>query len=317
MLDVELRVHFFAEYIVYFYNGRRLLCSRPNDKNRKGYNSFPIAIGIITHSSCLHIFAYFVLLYNLMPHQKDNFIFGLHPVIEAIESGKEIEKIFIQANLTSQVAKDLQRLLRENDIQFQYVPLEKLNRITGKNHQGVVAYVSEITYQKTEDILPFLFEQGKVPLLLILDEITDVRNMGALVRTAECAGAQAVIIPQKGSALINAEGMKASAGALNILPVCREKSLGETVRFLQNSGVQVLACNEKTDTSYTAADLTGPTAFVLGSEGKGISNELLDLCDKQVKIPLMGKIDSLNVSVSAGIVLFEAVRQRTINTGTK
>lgn len=252
-----------------------------------------------------------------MQHPKDNFIFGLRPVIEAIESGKEIEKVFIQTNLTSLVAKDLQRLLRENNILFQYVPLEKLKRITPKNHQGVVAYVSEITYQKIEDILPFLFEQGKIPLLLILDEITDVRNMGAIVRSAECAGADAVIIPQKGSALINAEGMKASAGALNILPVCREKGLAETIHFLQTSGVQVLACTEKAENAYTSLNLTVPTAFIMGSEGKGISAELLHLSDKQVKIPLMGKIDSLNVSVASGIVLFEALRQRGVNASVK
>ncbi len=248
-----------------------------------------------------------------MQNPKDNFIFGLRPVIEAIESGKEIEKVFLQTNLTSAVAKDLQRLLRENNILFQYVPLEKLKRITSKNHQGVVAYVSEIKYQKIEDILPFLFEKGKTPLILLLDEITDVRNMGALVRTAECAGADAVVIPRKGSALINAEGMKASAGALNILPVCRENSLAETVDFLQASGVQVLACDEKADIPYTDIDLSIPTAFIMGSEGKGISSELLGMCDKQVKIPLMGKIESLNVSVSAGVVLFEALRQRMVN----
>ena len=252
-----------------------------------------------------------------MQHPKDNFIFGLRPVIEAIESGKEIEKVFLQTNLTSAVAKDLQRLIRENNIQFQYVPLEKLRRITPKNHQGVVAYVSEIVYQKIEDILPFLFENGKIPLILVLDEITDVRNMGAIARAAECAGADAMVIPQKGSALINAEGMKASAGALNILPVCREKSLADTVHFLQTSGVQVLACTEKAETSYANMDLTVPTAFIMGSEGKGISAELLRLCDKQMKIPLMGKIDSLNVSVAAGIVLFEALRQRTVNASCK
>lgn len=252
-----------------------------------------------------------------MQHPKDNFIFGLRPVIEAIESGKEIEKAFLQTNLTSIVAKELQRLLRENNIPFQYVPLEKLKRITSKNHQGVVAYISEIAYQKIEDILPFLFEKGKIPLFLILDEITDVRNMGAIVRTAECAGADAVIIPQKGSALINAEGMKTSAGALNILPVCREKSLAETIHFMQESGVQVLACTEKAETPYTDVDLTAPTAFIMGSEGKGISGELLFLADKQIKIPLMGKIESLNVSVTAGIMLFEALRQRTANAPAK
>jgi len=252
-----------------------------------------------------------------MQHSNDNFIFGLRPVIEAIESGKEFEKVFLQTNLTSPVAKDLQRMLRENNILYQYVPLEKLRRITPKNHQGVVAYVSEIKYQKIEDILPFLFEKGKTPLILLLDEITDVRNMGAIVRSAECAGADAVVIPQKGSALINAEGMKASAGALNILPVCREKNLSETIHFMQSSGVQVIACTEKAEETYTDVDMTVPTAFIMGSEGKGISSELLRLSDKQVKIPLMGKIESLNVSVTSGIVLFEALRQRMVNAKAK
>jgi 23S rRNA (guanosine2251-2'-O)-methyltransferase len=248
-----------------------------------------------------------------MQQTRNNLIFGLRPVIEAIESGKEFEKVFMQSNLTSPVAKDLQHMLRERGIGLQYVPLEKLNRLTRKNHQGVVAYISEIAYQRTEDILPFLFEQGKNPLLLILDEITDVRNMGAIARSAECAGANAIIIPQKGSALINAEGMKTSAGALNVLPVCREKSLAETIKFLQSSGVQIVACTEKAEQLYTDADLTTPTAFIMGSEGKGISSELLQYANARVKIPLMGKIESLNVSVSAGIMLFEALRQRMVN----
>ncbi|MGP8214078.1 MAG: 23S rRNA (guanosine(2251)-2'-O)-methyltransferase RlmB [Bacteroidia bacterium] len=239
-------------------------------------------------------------------------IFGLHPVIEAIESGKELEKVFVQNNLQGPLSKELLFLLREHEIHFQYVPLEKLTRLTGKNHQGVIAYMAEVTYHKAENLLPGIFEAGKIPLFIMLDQVTDVRNLGAIIRSAECAGADAVIVPQKGSAQINEETMKASAGALNILPVCREKNLADTLKYLQSSGLQAVACTEKSEELYTSADFILPTVIVLGSEGSGISNEILRLCDKQVRIPVMGKIDSLNVSVSAAIVMYEAVRQRLV-----
>lgn len=244
-------------------------------------------------------------------HPKQTLIFGLRPVIEALESGKELEKVFVQKTLHGTLSKELEFLLRNTQTPTQYVPIEKLNRLTRKNHQGVVAYLSEITYHKIENLLPSVFEQGKTPLVVVLDEITDVRNMGAIIRTAECAGADAVIVPQKGSALINAETMKASAGALNLLPVCREANLKDTVRFLKASGLQVVACTEKSTNLYSKTDFTLPTALIFGSEGTGISPEILKLSDEQVRIPLQGKIDSLNVSVSAGIILYEAVRQRT------
>jgi 23S rRNA (guanosine2251-2'-O)-methyltransferase len=237
-------------------------------------------------------------------------IFGIHPLIEAIESGKELEKVFIQNNLQGPLAKELQFKLRDLKIPFQYVPMERLNRLTRKNHQGVVAYISDIIYHKIEHLLPSIFEKGKIPLLVMLDEITDVRNMGAIIRTAECTGADAVIIPQKGSAQINEETMKASAGAVNLMPICREPSLAEALHFLKSSGLQVIACTEKTDNPYTKTDYTLPTVIILGSEGSGISSELMKLSDAQVRIPLMGKIESLNVSVSAAVVLYEAVRQR-------
>lgn len=239
-------------------------------------------------------------------------IFGLHPLIEAIKSGKELEKVLVQNNLQGPLSKELLFLLREHEINFQYVPLEKLNRITGKNHQGVIAYTAEVTYQKIENILPTLFEEGKTPFFIMLDQITDVRNMGAIIRTAECAGAQAVIIPLKGSAQANEETMKASAGALNILPICREKSLTATLRFLQDGGLQAIACTEKGDEDYTKVDFSLPTVIIMGSEGSGISNEILRMCDKQVRIPLLGKIESLNVSVSAAVIMYEAVRQRML-----
>ncbi len=237
--------------------------------------------------------------------------------MEAAESGKEFERVIIQSHLTSPLAKDLQHLLRKLDIPVQYAPVEKLNRLTRKNHQGVVAMVSEITYHKVENLLPPLYEQGTAPLLVMLDEVTDVRNLGAITRTAECAGAHAVIVPRKGSAQINAETMKASSGALNILPVCREESLENTLRFLKTGGLQAIACTEKAPETYSAADFTLPTVLVLGSEGKGISPGLLNLCDRQVSIPLLGKIASLNVSVSAGIILYEAVRQRSESGSVK
>jgi 23S rRNA (guanosine2251-2'-O)-methyltransferase len=245
---------------------------------------------------------------NIHPNQ--TLIFGIRPIIEALESGKEFERVFIQKNLQGPLSKELDFLLRNTQTPCQYVPIEKLNRITRKNHQGVIGYLSEITYHKIELLLPSLFETGKTPLIVMLDEITDVRNMGAIIRTAECAGANAVVVPQKGSAQINAETMKASAGALNVLPVCREDSLKETLNFLKSSGLQAIACTEKSDKQYTTADFTLPTVLIFGSEGTGISSEILRMSDEQVRIPLQGKIDSLNVSVSTGIILYEAVRQR-------
>jgi 23S rRNA (guanosine2251-2'-O)-methyltransferase len=243
-------------------------------------------------------------------HPKQTLIFGLRPVIEALENGKEFEKIFVQKNLQGPLSKELEFLIRQHKAPCQYVPIEKLDRLTRKNHQGVVAYLSEIVYHKVDNLLPSVFEKGTAPLFVMLDEITDVRNMGAIIRTAECAGADGVIVPAKGSAQINAEAMKASAGALNIIPVCREESLKNTLNFLKSSGLQVVACTEKATEVYTQADFNLPTVLIMGSEGTGISPELLRLSDKQVRIPMQGKIESLNVSVSAGIILYEAVRQR-------
>jgi 23S rRNA (guanosine2251-2'-O)-methyltransferase len=251
-------------------------------------------------------------------HQKDdsNLIFGTRAVIEAIRSGKEIDKVFIQDRLKNELIAELKKLVNDHKIPFQYVPAEKLNRLTPKNHQGVVAYISIVTYYRIEDVLPTLFEQGKVPLLLVLDRITDVRNFGAIARTAECAGADAIIIPSRGSAQVNGDAIKTSAGALHKIPVCREDNLKDTIEYLKDSGLQVVACTEKTETFYYGIDLTSPTALIMGSEEDGISGEYLKRSDQRAKIPLMGEIGSLNVSVAAGILLYEAVRQR-LNTGRK
>ena len=240
----------------------------------------------------------------------DHLIFGIRPVIEAIKAGKEIDRLLIQKGLQGELVKELKSLVEKNEINFQYVPAEKLNRLTRKNHQGVICFISLVSFDTIENVLPTVYEQGKIPLILILDRITDVRNFGAISRTAECAGVDAIIIPVKTTAQINADAMKTSAGALNRIPICRSKSFKETIEFLKNSGVQIVACTEKAPNSYYEIDYSLPTAIILGSEENGIAKEYLKLSNSQVKIPMLGEIESLNVSVTAGIVLFEAIRQR-------
>lgn len=247
---------------------------------------------------------YFVLM------EEDNLIFGTRAVIEALDAGKDIEKIYIQKGLSNELYHQLRTALKGQSVPIQIVPAEKLKRITDKNHQGVVAYLTEITYYSAEDLLANVFEKGKVPLVLILDRITDVRNFGAIARGAECAGVDFIIIPSRGAAQINGDAIKTSAGALHRLKVCREDNLKTTIEFLKEGGLQIIACHEKTDNLIYAADFTKPTAIIMGSEENGISNEYLKRSDMQVKIPMIGKIASLNVSVATGIVLFEAVKQR-------
>ncbi len=243
---------------------------------------------------------------------KENLIYGLRPVIEAIKSGKEIEKIFIQNGLRGDIYIELFQILRDNDVHSQYVPVEKLNKLTPKNHQGVVAYTSIISYTKVESVIPFIYEQGKTPLILILDRITDVRNFGAITRTAECAGVDAIIVPTRGSAQINSDAVKTSAGALHKIPVCKSDNLKETIDYLKKSGLQIIAATEKTDDYYYKTDFLAPTAIIMGSEEDGVSPEYIRLSDHKVKIPLSGDIESLNVSVACGVILYEAIRQRTL-----
>lgn len=240
----------------------------------------------------------------------DNLIFGTRAVIEAVHAGKEIDKILIQKGLSNQLYNELRKAIQGLDIPLQFVPPEKLNRIGSKNHQGVVAYLAEVTYYDTEDLLAQVFEKGKIPLILMLDRVTDVRNFGAIARSAECAGVDFIIIPSRGAAQINADAVKTSAGALNRIPVCREDNLKNIIEYLKESGLQIVACHEKTENYHFNADLTKPTAIIMGSEENGISNEYLKRSDIQVKIPMVGSIASLNVSVATGIILFEAVKQR-------
>ena len=237
-------------------------------------------------------------------------IFGIRAVIEAIEAGKEIDKVLVKKALQGDLAKELFSVLKNAGVLMQKVPVERLNRITRKNHQGVVAFISSVTYQSLENLIPGLYEEGKVPLLVVLDGITDVRNFGAIARTCECAGVHAIVIPQRGSVTVNADAVKTSAGALHTLPVCRERNLHEALRFLQNSGIRLVAATEKADQNYTEVSYTDPTAIILGAEDAGISADSLRICDQMVKIPQFGTIGSLNVSVAAGVMIYEAIRQR-------
>jgi 23S rRNA (guanosine2251-2'-O)-methyltransferase len=242
--------------------------------------------------------------------EKSEMIFGVRAVIEAIEAGKEIDKILVKKDIQSELSKELFAALKGKLIPVQRVPVERINRITRKNHQGVVAFISAITYQRVEDVVPFLFEQGKNPLLVMLDGLTDVRNFGAIARTCECAGVDAVIIPAKNSVSVNADAMKTSAGALHTLPVCREQNLTTTIRFLKDSGFKIVAATEKGDYDYTKANYADPVCIIMGAEDTGVPYEHLSLCDEWIKIPMRGKIESLNVSVAAGVLIYEAVKQR-------
>lgn len=239
-------------------------------------------------------------------------IFGIRAVIEAAEAGKNIDKVLVKRELQGELFKELQEVLRLYEIPMQRVPVERIERITRKNHQGVIAFTSAVAYQKLEDIIPFLYEEGKNPLIVVLDGITDVRNFGAIARTCEVAGVDAIVIPERGSVSVNADAIKTSAGALHTIPVCRERNLKDAILFLRNSGVKVVAATEKAADNYTAVDLTSPTAIVMGSEDEGVSNEIIRICDNLVKIPQFGNIQSLNVSVACGVMIYEVVRQRGI-----
>lgn len=242
--------------------------------------------------------------------EKEQFIYGIHPIVEAIKSGKEIDRIFFRKGLQGAVTAELLHLAKTYGIPFQFVPSEKLDRITRKNHQGVIALISGISYDSLANLVPVIFEQGKTPFLLILDGITDVRNFGAICRSAECAGVHGIVIPMHGSAQVNEEAVRTSAGALLRIPVCREKSLNAAAAYLKECGIRLTGATEHAQSLYYQQEYLDPMAIVMGSEEKGISADLRKSCDQLVKIPMQGSISSLNVSVAAGILLFEVVRQR-------
>lgn len=241
-------------------------------------------------------------------------IFGIRAVLEAIEAGKEIDKILIRKELQSDLAKQLFAALQAKDIPVQRVPMEKLNRLTQKNHQGVVAFAAAIEYQHITDIIPMLYEKGRTPLIVVLDGITDVRNFGAIARTCECTGVDAIVVPTRGSAAANADAMKTSAGALNLIPVCRENQLLDAVRYLKNSGLKIIGATEKATKRHLEANYKEPVAIIMGAEDVGISAEIEQMCDEIVSIPILGNIGSLNVSVATGVLLYEAIRQRQSTT---
>ncbi|MGB0882094.1 MAG: 23S rRNA (guanosine(2251)-2'-O)-methyltransferase RlmB [Vicingaceae bacterium] len=242
--------------------------------------------------------------------EKENIIFGVHPVIEAINAGKAIDKLYIQRDIKGSGLTELRKAVKKNKIVFSHVPIQKINKHTSGNHQGVLAFISPIELTDIELLVPTLFEAGKTPFILLLDKLTDVRNFGAIARTAECAGVDAVVVPKRESAQINADAIKTSAGALHTIPVCKVNNLTDTVMFLQASGIQIVSCTEKTDNTIYDVDYKTPTAIVMGSEEFGVSNQILKITDHKAKIPMAGKISSLNVSVAAGIILYEAVKQR-------
>lgn len=247
---------------------------------------------------------------NLKMMKNKEAIFGIKPIIEVIKSGKTIDKLFIQKGLHNESFAILWKLVRENRINYKHVPVEKMNRLTKKNHQGVFAFISPIDFYNIEDVIPNLYEEGKSPLILVLDRITDVRNFGAITRTAECSNVDCIIVPEQNSAAINSDAMKTSSGALNNIKICRTWNLKMTLQMLKDSGIQIVSCTEKTNNKIYSVNYQIPTAIILGSEENGISSEFLKLSDEKVKIPILGNIESLNVSVACGVILYEIVRQR-------
>lgn len=247
------------------------------------------------------------------PPEKE-MIFGIRAVIEAIDAGKVPDKILIRRDMSSAIGRELIDKLDAYQLSasVQRVPVEKLNQYTDKNHQGVIAFLSPIEFYRVEDMVQNLFEEGKTPFLVVLDGVTDVRNFGAIARTCSCAGVDALIIGTRGGAAVNGDAVKASAGALHSLPVCKVDNMQNALRYLRDSGITLIAATEHTKKNYTDVDMTVPVAIVMGNEEKGIYDENLKLCNEQVRIPMTGTIESLNVSVAAGVFIYEVVRQRLL-----
>ncbi len=240
------------------------------------------------------------------------YIFGIRTIIEAIRAGKNVDKVLIKNGLQGSLYAELMELLKNCKIPFRFVPLEKIDSITKKNHQGVVAYISLVEYVDIEQLVPQIFDSGKVPFLVAADGITDVRNIGAMLRSCECAGVDSFIFADKNSAQINADMVKTSAGAIHHLPLYRSKNLSRTLQYLKNCGLQIVAATEKATDSHYSVDFSLPTLIIIGAEDKGISVETLRWVDKKVKIPIFGKISSLNVSTATAVMVYEVVRQRNI-----
>ncbi len=242
--------------------------------------------------------------------EKEDVVYGIRATLEALESGKEVTRVLMKKGIRGELFSELYQAMKAAQVPFQMVPDDYFRKFPGKNHQGVISYVSPIEFQQTEEVLTQIFERGEIPFVLILDKITDVRNFGAICRTAECSGVHMIIIPSKGAASVNADSLKTSAGALHHIPVCRETNLKKTLRMLRANGLKIFGASEKSEQLYFEQKLDMPLAIVMGSEDRGIAPEFRALCDAELRIPILGKIDSLNVSVAAGVLCYEVVKQR-------
>ena len=237
-------------------------------------------------------------------------IFGIRAIIEAINANETIDKVFLQKGLKGELFTELETVLRKNAINSSYVPVEKLNRLTKGNHQGAVAQISPIAFHDMETLVMNVIESGKTPLFLLLDQLSDVRNFGAIIRTAECTGVDGIIIQKKGGAPVNGDTIKTSAGAVFKIPICKVDHIKDAVFYMQASGIKVIAATEKTKDTLYDVSFVEPCAIIMGSEGRGINPSTLKVVDAKAKLPLLGDIESLNVSVACGAFLYEVVRQR-------
>ncbi|MEZ4793573.1 MAG: 23S rRNA (guanosine(2251)-2'-O)-methyltransferase RlmB [Gelidibacter sp.] len=242
--------------------------------------------------------------------QKETTIFGIRAIIEAIKSGKNIDKIFLQKGLRGELFTELEQLIHKERLNASYVPMEKLNRLTKMNHQGAVAQIAPTEFYPLEELCDLCYQSGKTPLFLLLDQLSDVRNFGAIIQAAECTGVSGIIIQKKGGAPINGETVKTSAGAIFKIPICKVDHIKDAVFYLQSSGIKVIAATEKANQNLYDISFTEPCAIIMGSEGKGINPSILKVVDDKAKLPILGEIESLNVSVACGAFLYEVVRQR-------
>lgn len=242
--------------------------------------------------------------------EKDNQIFGIRAIIEAINAKKEIDKVFIQKEAQGDLMQDLMKTMKRNNINFSYVPVEKLNRLTPNNHQGAVATIAPISFVSLETMVESVIESGKKPLFLILDQLSDARNFGAIIRTAECTGVDGIIIQKQGSAPVNGDTVKTSAGAVFNVPICKVDHIKDAIFYLQGSGIKTVAATEKTEQNIYDINFNEGVAIIMGSEDRGVNPSVLKIVDEKAKLPMFGTIESLNVSVACGAFLYEALRQR-------
>lgn len=242
--------------------------------------------------------------------EKENQIFGIRAIIEAIQAGKELDKVFLQKDAQGDLMRDLLKTMKQHKVNFTYVPIEKLNRLTSKNHQGAVASIAPVSFHDLETLVTTVLESGKTPLFLILDQLSDARNFGAIIRTAECTGVDGIIIGKQGAAPVNGDTVKTSAGAVFNVPICKVEHIKDAIFFLQGSGVKTIAATEKTDSTLYDLSLNEPLAIIMGSEDRGVNPSVLKIVDEKAKLPMFGTIASLNVSVACGAFLYEVVRQR-------